>query len=81
MTKTEARKWARISRSQGRSLHSPTETNYACPLPTGSLKLHHTVTVFHDPYQTPTAPQIDKAFLEHFLTEFEEDRCPTLNAA
>ena len=82
MTKTEARKWARKSRTDyGCYAISARETEFPCALAVAKGprdRMAHRVTVHHMPWEAGrlTAGMIDKVMLEHYLSEDPEDRCP-----
>jgi len=52
---------------------------YPCPLQTEQLGGGHRVTVWHQVWERVSAAQILKAFTEHYLNEYPEDRCPFLD--
>jgi hypothetical protein len=76
MTKTRAHALARRARAtHGHFRTSPTTIELFCPLDTGHGRLAHRVTVWHQVWETPTAAQIDAAFIEHYTAPYDEDRC------
>jgi hypothetical protein len=81
MTKTEALKWARRARRlYGLYKIDAYRVEIACPVDVqrDPGRLGHRVTVWHKAWEKVTAPMIDRAFVEHFCHEYEEERCTAL---
>lgn len=76
MTKTEARRLARVARSRGHMVLDTYRIELFCPLSGQHGRTLHRVTVARNlVWQKFTAPMIEAAFIEHFCSEYEEDRC------
>lgn len=83
MTVAEARRLARLARSRGHFVgreHGEPVWRFTCPL-TGIVGAggRHDVLVYHLAWETPSAPKIDAAFVEHFTDPMSHEdggRCP-----
>lgn len=82
LTKTEARRLARLVRNQGYGSYTidAYRSEFSCPL--DAKRQHprrgHLITVWKKPWEKITAPMIDKAFVAHFCAEYEDERCEAL---
>ena len=85
ITRAEALRLARVSRQMYGMRREPStvdgsRVSLACPL---DVKHHpyrraHRIIVWHKHWERVTAPMIGAAFVEHYRSEYPEERCPAL---
>ncbi len=75
ITVAEARRLARRSRQYGSMVVSAESRTYACPLDMGQHGMAHRVTVWHQPGTEPNAGKIADAFVEHYRSAYDDERC------
>jgi hypothetical protein len=80
LTKTEARQLARKVRQRGYGMYriDAHHVEIACPLDEHLDRRAHCVEVWHKPWEKITAPMIDAAFIKHYCSPYEDERCTAL---
>ncbi len=77
MTKTEARRLARRGKSFGYHVVDTYRIEIVCPLSMAPGVASHRVTITRNLlWEEFTAPLIEAAFIEHYRSQHEDERCP-----